>query len=68
MNTQTQKSATRIEPWRSKTRFADANWVAQVKTGEPQRLADGSFWTGWDNIGHYKHKRDALNACEEVNK
>lgn len=38
--------------WRSKKRFASANYLVRVKTGAARVMPDGSKWDGYEHVAH----------------
>ncbi len=55
-----------VRRWRGRRLFVDANWIVRVRTGKAQTMQDGSYWDGWENVGHYKNISDAAAAAYEV--
>jgi hypothetical protein len=55
-----------IRPYRSETKFANANYLVRVRTGRPQTMSDGTKWDGWEHVGHYRYASDAIAAAMET--
>jgi hypothetical protein len=52
-----------VKRYRNRRRFAGANYVVKVQTSSPQTMRDGSFWDGWETVGHYRFIKDAAGAA-----
>lgn len=43
--------------------FRDANYLVRGKGGTGRSLDDGTYWDGWETVGHYKIAQDAAAAA-----
>lgn len=55
-----------IRPYRSKKRFANANYLVVLKRGSPRTMSDGTHWDGTEHVGHYRFLIDAVAAARET--
>lgn len=57
-----------IRPYRSKKRFANANYLVVLKSGSTRTMPDGTHWDGTEHVGHYQFITDAVAAARETAK
>ena len=46
--------------------YATANYLVRIQTGAQQTMRDGSFWDGWEHVGHFDTIQDAVAAAYEA--